>query len=224
MTVITLMETLAIRTVPDFLTPKEIADLTVLLDDHLRATDWRPTYVGEELSELPHSVQQVLDRAVARQLPAIQAVFPSARRASPWQFIEFGPGEGAVRHLDGIAPDPLGHPRHVARIGVTIEDAADGGEFFIETGPGEGVWDARLGDGPHPGYEPGMRFTRIAPHDKISRGEQDTSWIHTVTGSPRTLPASTGTATVYGAQLIHGINPVHQGRCRKFITGLIAGR
>ncbi|MFD8982826.1 hypothetical protein [Streptomyces sp. NPDC059564] len=50
-------------------------------------------YVVEELSDLP-PVQQVLDRAVARQLPEIQPVFPSARRASPWQFIEFGRARG----------------------------------------------------------------------------------------------------------------------------------
>lgn len=224
MTVITLTETLAVRTVPGFLDPKEITELTALLDDHLAAISWRPAYVGEELDDLPARVHEVLDRAVARHLPEIRQVFPSAVGASPWQFIQFGPGEGAVRHLDGIGPDPLAHPRHVARIGVTIEDATAGGGFFIETGPGEAVWDTRLDAGPHTGYEPGMRFTRIAPHDKISRGEQDTSWIHTVTGSPTVLPADTGTATVYGAQLIHGINPVHQGHCRKFITGLTSGR
>ncbi|WP_354384148.1 hypothetical protein [Streptomyces sp. PvR034] len=221
---ITLTETLAIRTVPGFLNPKEISDLTVLLDDHLAATGWRSAYVGEELDDLPARVHEVLDTAVARHLPQIRQVFPSAVGASPWQFIEFGPGEGAVRHLDGIGPDPLAHPRHVARIGVTIEDATAGGEFFIETGPGEAVWDTGLEAGPHAGYEAGMRVTRIAPHDKISRGEQDTSWIHTVNGSPTVLLASTGTAIVYGAQLIHGSNPVHQGRCRKFITGLISGR
>ncbi|MFD8982825.1 hypothetical protein [Streptomyces sp. NPDC059564] len=68
-----------------------------------------------------------------------------------------------------------------------------------------------------------MRFTRMAPHDKISRGDHDTSWIHTITGSPSTMPARTGTAIVYGAQLIHGINSVTEGRCRTFITGLVAG-
>ncbi|GHA43455.1 hypothetical protein GCM10010329_77910 [Streptomyces spiroverticillatus] len=219
---ITLTETLAVRSVPGFLDPKEIAFLTGLLDDHLAATGWSPAYVGEELDDLPPRVQEVLDAAVARHLPQIQQVFPSAVGTSPWQYIEFGPGEGAVRHLDGIGPDPLARPRHVARIGVSVEDAVTGGEFFIETAPSDGIWDTRLADGPHRGYEPGMRFTRIAPHDKISRGEQDTSWIHTVTGHPDVLPADTGTATVYGAQLIHGIRPVGQGRCRKFITGLLA--
>ncbi|MFI1153998.1 hypothetical protein [Streptomyces sp. NPDC020817] len=88
----------------------------------------------------------VLGSAVARHLPEIRRMFPSAVGASPWQ--------------------------------------------FIETGPGDGVWDKRRDAGPRAGCEPGMRFTRIVP----------------------------------GAQLIHGINPVHQGRCRKFITGLSSGR
>lgn len=221
---ITLNETLAVRTVPAFLTPKEVTELAVLLDDHLSATGWSPSYVGEELADLPVTVHEILDQAVARHLPEIRVVFPSAAGASPWQFIEFGPGQGAVRHMDGIGADPLALPRHVARIGVTIEDADAGGEFFVETSQDEAVWDRRIGEGPHPGYEPGMRFTRIAPHDRISLGDQDTDWIHTVTGSPRVLPAATGTALVYGAQLIHGIQPVTRGRCRKFITGLTAGR
>ncbi|MEV0992709.1 hypothetical protein [Streptomyces sp. NPDC049949] len=177
---ITLTETLAVRTVPGFLDPKEISGLTALLDDHLATTGWRPVYVGEVLDDLPARVPEVLGSAVAGHLPEIRQMFPSAVGASPWQ--------------------------------------------FIETGPGDGVWDKRRDAGPHAGYEPGMRFTRIAPHGKISCGERGTSWIHTVTGSPRFLPADTGTATVYGAQLIHGINPVHQGRCRKFITGLTSGR
>ncbi|WP_405496547.1 hypothetical protein [Streptomyces sp. NBC_00096] len=220
---ITLTETLATHTVDGFLTPKEISELTALLDAHLAATGWRPSYVGEELTNLPDPVQRVLDGAVRTHLPALRQAFPSADGASPWQYIEFGPGEGAVRHLDGIGPDPLAFPRHVARIGVTIQDAAVGGDFFIETSSSTGLWDERLGEGPHPGYAPGMRFTRIAPHDKISRGEQDTDWIHTVTGTRWTTPASTGTAVAYGAQLIHGITPVTGGRCRKFITGLTTG-
>ncbi|MFA7764595.1 hypothetical protein ACGFNX_15805 [Streptomyces sp. NPDC048723] len=219
---ITLTETLTTHTVDAFLSPKEISELTVLLDAHLAATGWRPSYVGEELTDLPDHVQRVLNAAVEMHLPALRQVFPSADGASPWQYIEFGPGEGAVRHLDGIGPDPLAFPRHVARIGVTIQDAISGGDFFIETSSSPAIWDEHLGEGPHPGYAPGMRFTRIAPHDKISRGDEDTTWIHTVTGARWTTPASTGTAVAYGAQLIHGITPVTQGRCRKFITGLTA--
>ncbi|MFD8292144.1 hypothetical protein ACFV2B_28520 [Streptomyces lavendulae] len=221
---ITLTETLATHTVDGFLAPKEITQLGRLLDAHLAATSWRPAYVGEELTDLPAQVQHILTTAVEAHLPALRQAFPSADGASPWQYIEFGPGEGAVRHLDGIGPDPLTFPRHVARIGVTIQDATAGGEFFIETSSSPGIWDDHYGEGPHPGYAPGMRFTRIAPHDKISRGEQDTAWIHTVTGTRWTTPASTGTAVAYGAQLIHGITPVTQGRCRKFITGLTTHR
>ncbi|MEU5128226.1 hypothetical protein [Streptomyces mobaraensis] len=86
----------------------------------------------------------------------------------------------------------------------------------------EEVWDPRF-DGDHaPGYAPGMRFTRIAPHDKVSHGTADTAWIHRVHGNRWTTPAGPGTAVVYGAQLIHGVNAVAEGRTRRFITGLTA--
>ncbi|MFJ9943228.1 hypothetical protein [Streptomyces erythrochromogenes] len=101
---------------------------------------------------------------------------------------------------------------------MTIQDAISGGGFFIETSSSPAIWDEHPGEGPHPGYAPGMRFTRIAPHDKISRGDEYTHWIHAVTGARWTTPASTGTAVAYGARLIYGTTPVAQGRCRKFIT------
>ncbi|KNB54223.1 hypothetical protein [Streptomyces caatingaensis] len=220
---ITLTETLAVDTVDAFLTAGEVARLAEAVERHIVRTGWQPSYVGEELRELPDEVQDVLDAATRRHLPEIRRTFPAVTGVSPWQLIQFGPGEGAVRHMDGIAADPFGTPRHVARIGVTVEDAREGGEFFFETTSSEGVWDTRHDGTSAPGYAEGMRFTRIAPHDRISRDEPDTAWIHEVRGVPWTTPAGAGTGIVYGAQLIHGITPVVSGRCRKFITGLVAG-
>ncbi|MEU3354791.1 hypothetical protein [Streptomyces sp. NPDC037389] len=219
---ITLTETLAVDTVDDFLTREDVARLARLVDIRITETGWRPAYVGQELTELPDEVQASLQAAVLRHLPEIQRTFPSAVGCSPWQLIQFDSGEGAVRHLDGIGPDPLASPRHVARIGVTVQDAEAGGEFFFETTSSDDLWDTHRDGLAAPGYAHGMRFTRIAPHDRISRDEPDVAWIHKVSGVPWTTPAGAGTAVVYGAQLIHGIAPVVRGRCRKFITGLVA--
>ncbi|MEU1313094.1 hypothetical protein ABZ419_29955 [Streptomyces cinnamoneus] len=220
---ITLTETLAVDTVDEFLTAEEVAHLARVMDRHIERTGWKPAYTGEELAVLPDEVQDALRDAVLRHLPEIRRVFPSATGCSPWQLIQFDAGEGAVRHLDGIGADPFAAPRHVARIGVTVQDAERGGEFFFETTSSPRLWDPRFGEATTPGYAPGMRFSRIAPHDKISRQDPETDWIHQVRGTPWTTPAGRGTAIVYGAQLIHGITPVTAGRCRKFITGLIAG-
>ncbi|MFI9205523.1 hypothetical protein [Streptomyces sp. NPDC053048] len=220
---ITLTETLAVDTVDEFLTAGEVVPLSRAMDRHIERTGWRPAYVGEELTVLPDEAQGALQAATLRHLPEIRRTFPSVTGCSPWQLIQFDAGEGAVRHLDGIGADPFTAPRHVARIGVTIQDAEQGGQFFFETTSSDRLWDPRFGAGATPGYADGMRFTRIAPHDKISRQDPETDWIHEIRGIPWSTPAGTGTAVVYGAQLIHGITPVVRGRCRKFITGLIAG-
>lgn len=220
---ITLAQTLAVDTVDEFLTSEEVARLSRAMDRFIQRTGWRPAYVGEELNVLPDEVQGALQAATLRHLPEIRRTFPAVTGCSPWQLIQFDAGEGAVRHLDGIGADPLTGPRHVARIGVTVQDAQAGGRFFFETTSSPHLWDPRFGEGAAPGYADGMRFTRIAPHDKISRQDPETDWIHGVRGTPWTTPASAGTAIVYGAQLIHGITPVTEGRCRKFITGLLAG-
>ncbi|MEV5508931.1 hypothetical protein [Streptomyces orinoci] len=220
---ITLTETLAVDTVDEFLTAVEVTHLSQAIDNHIKRTDWHPAYVGQELTEIPDEVQQVLTAALHQHLPEIQRTFPSATGCSPWQFIQFEAGEGATRHMDGVAADPMVERGHVARIQVAVEEAVLGGEFFFETTSSDEVWDPHYADIQAPGFAAGMRFARIAPHDRVSRDEPDTAWIHTVRGNPWTTPAGAGTAVVYGAQLIHGVSPVRSGRTRRFITGLTTG-
>ncbi|MEU4208658.1 hypothetical protein AB0F13_01420 [Streptomyces sp. NPDC026206] len=160
---ITLTETLAVDTVDEFLTNEEVARLSRAMDSFIQRTGWKPAYVGEELVVLPDEVQDALQAATLHHLPEIRRTFPSAMGCSPWQLIQFDAGEGAVHHLDGIGADPLTAPRHVARIGVTIQDAEAGGQFFFETTSSTDLWDPRFSEGTTPGYADGMRFTRIAP-------------------------------------------------------------
>ncbi|MGK5642807.1 hypothetical protein ACSNOK_31540 [Streptomyces sp. URMC 126] len=221
--VITLAETLAVDTVDAILTPEETALPARAIDEHIERTGWHPAYVGEELTALPDSVERVLTAATLRHPPELRRTFPSVTGCSPWQFIQFEAGQGAARHMDGIDADPFAAPRHVARVQVVVEDAAEGGAFFFETTSSDEVWDPRHDGRQDPGYAAGMRFTRIAPHDRISRDAPDTDWIHRVRGNPWTTPAGPGTAVVYRAQLIHGVTPVTAGRSRRFITGLTAG-
>ncbi|MEV5508197.1 hypothetical protein [Streptomyces orinoci] len=77
-----------------------------------------------------------------------------------------------------IGGDPFAGNGHVARIQVAVEDAADGGKFSFGATSSEEVWDLRHQGARPPGFEPGMRFTRIAPHDRASRDERDTVRIH----------------------------------------------
>lgn len=204
---IQLNETLGIHTVEGFLSPEQLAPLADAVEEHLAATGWQPTYVGQEM-DLPDTVNAVLSEAVARHLPEIRQVFPSAAGASPWQYIQFEPGQGADRHLDGI--------------GVTLQEAAAGGQFFIETTSSDAQWDPRHAQ-PAPArapYAPDMRFTHTAHHYAVADRLPQAAWLATVRGVPWTTPAGPGVGVVYGAQLIHGITPVTAGRCRKFITGL----
>ncbi|GAU70665.1 hypothetical protein SSP35_21_00600 [Streptomyces sp. NBRC 110611] len=52
--------------------------------------------------------------------------------------------------------------------------------------------------------------------------EQAATWIDALPRTRWLSDTATGTATLYGVQVIHGVTPVTQGRLRKFISTLTA--
>ncbi|MFI1967967.1 hypothetical protein BLA24_21820 [Streptomyces cinnamoneus] len=210
-------ETLAVHTLEGFLTPEETAQVTKLLDEHLEATRWVPARPSEGTVP-PEAVQEILAAGIARALPAIRRVFPSVAAATPWDYHDLGPGDRIDAHLHGVG-EPDARPQRVARVAFHLQEASRGGEFYVDTCSAEDLWTSRVA-GSGSAFVPGTRFAREVSHE--GRPED----LAALAGIPRTRWTSAppaGTAVVYGAQLVHGVETVREGRLRKLITNLLDG-
>ncbi|MFF4155809.1 hypothetical protein [Streptomyces sp. NPDC001678] len=210
-------ETLAVQTVEGFLTPDETERLTKFLDEHLAATGWRPARPSDGLVA-PGEVQEILAAGVERALPAIRRVFPSVATVTPWDYHDLRPGDSIEPHLHGV-DDPDRRRQRVARVAFHLQEADQGGAFYVETASSEALWTDRTA-GSGSAFTPGTRFAREISHHA---GPEATAALARV---PRTRWTSTPparTAVVYGAQLVHGVETVRAGRLRKLITNLLSG-
>ncbi|MGW0902983.1 hypothetical protein [Streptomyces sp. NPDC002853] len=95
-------------------------------------------------------------------MPAIRCTMPSITVAAPWAYPEFTAGQEVPTHLDGI-PDPTTAPRRLDGIGVVLDDAEAGGDFYIETTSSPGIWSGQeVSEGE--GFMPATPLTRSLPH------------------------------------------------------------
>ncbi|GAA0358125.1 hypothetical protein GCM10010319_39320 [Streptomyces blastmyceticus] len=208
-------ETLAVHTVEGFLTPDESDRLTKLLDEHLVATGWAPARPSDGLVA-PEEVQEILAVGIERALPAIRRVFPSVAGATPWDYHDLGPGDSIEPHLHGVG-EPDARPQRVARVAFHLQEAERGGEFYVETASSDALWTERVA-GPGSSFVPGTRFAREISHHA---GPEATAALSGVPRTRWTSAPPAGTAVVYGAQLVHGVAVVREGRLRKLITNLL---
>ncbi|MER7468113.1 hypothetical protein [Streptomyces sp. NPDC097981] len=208
-------ETLAVHTVEGFLSLEEITQLTKLLDDHLATTGWAPVRPSDGITP-PDEIQEILAIALQRALPAIQRTFPAVAGATAWDYHDLGPGDGIDPHLHGVG-DPDERPQRVARMAFHLQEADQGGQFYVDTSSSEALWTDRTAD-EGSAFAPGTRFAREISHHATPET------IAALRDVPRTRWTSAppaGTAIVYGAQLVHGVETVRQGRLRKLITNLL---
>ncbi|GGU66060.1 hypothetical protein GCM10010211_34120 [Streptomyces albospinus] len=207
-------ETLAVQTIEHFLTPEETAQVTKIMDEHLAMTGWVPARPAEGLTP-PGSVQELLDGAIERAMPALHRAFPSALWVDPWLYYDLKPGDMIRVHVHGLG-GPDEQLVRLARVVFNLQDAEEGGEFYLDTSSCDELWSDRRA-GPDGTFAPGTRFT----HEITARsGPVD---LNTIAATRWLCQPPPGTTLVYGAQLIHGVTPVVAGRVRKLITNLCAG-
>ncbi|WP_229327568.1 hypothetical protein [Streptomyces sp. UNOC14_S4] len=209
-------ETMAVHTVEGFLTPDETALLTKLLDEHLVATGWSPDRPSDGLVA-PAEVQKILAVGIERALPAIRRVFPSVAGATPWDYHDLGPGDSIEPHLHGVG-EPDARPQRIARVAFHLQEAERGGEFYVETTSSDALWTERVA-GPGSSFAPGTRFAREISHHA---GPEAAAVLGRLPRTRWTSAPPAGTAVVYGAQLVHGVTVVREGRLRKLITNLLS--
>lgn len=214
-------ETLVLQTVEDFLTSDELSQLRKIMDDEQHATGWPPRFQAEVVPA-PSPAQELLRHATERALPAIRRAMPSIRTSAAWGYTELAPDGRVPTHIDGI-PDVSAVPRRLGRIGVVLEAADTGGEFYVETTSHDGIWRGSVA-GEADGFHPGSALTHSLPHSPgpdVHQHDGEPEWLR---NAPRTrwiTDAGPGIAVAYGAQVIHGVLPVRAGRLRKFVTDLL---
>ncbi|MEU9372652.1 hypothetical protein AB0D94_02570 [Streptomyces sp. NPDC048255] len=208
-------ETLAVHTVEGFLDREEISQLTKLLDDHLTTAGWTPARPSDGITP-PGEIQEILATALQRALPAIRRTFPSVAGATPWDYHDLGPGDRIDPHLHGVG-DPDERPQRVARVAFHLQEADLGGEFYVDTSSSDALWTGRTA-GERSAFAPGTRFAREISHHA---GPEAVAALRDVPRTRWTSAPSAGTAIVYGAQLVHGVETVREGRLRKLITNLL---
>lgn len=214
-------ETLALHTTEGFLNDSELAQLRKIMRGELDESGWRPRHQAEILLA-PPAAQEILQEATRRALPTIRRTMPSITAAAPWAYTELTAGQEVPTHLDGI-PDPATAPRRLGRIGVVLDDAEAGGEFYVETTSSPGIWS---GDevGEAEGFMPATPLTHSLPHaPKPDAPLHDSApkWLAEARRTRWTTDARAGTAVAYGSQVIHGVSPVRSGHLRKFVTDLL---
>ncbi|GHF65568.1 hypothetical protein GCM10010218_53840 [Streptomyces mashuensis] len=205
-------ETLGVQTVEDFLTTDETAELTKIVDDHLAATGWVPARPSEGTTP-PQAAQAVLNGAVHRALPVLRRVFPSAVGVDEWLYHDLKPGDRIRPHVHGVG-DPQARPHRIARVVFNLQDADEGGQFYLDTYASDDLWSQAVPDSSDHG--PGTRYVPeiTARSGPVKLDEiPHTRWI--------CVPPP-GTLVVYGSQLVHGVTPLVSGRARKLITDLLA--
>lgn len=220
----------AIHSVEGFLTHEEVAAVTSALDsvidtssdgcDIARAPElsvhYIPGYTPEdivnifepasrrELRFLPDEVVEILDTASNRAMDRIRSVFPSVEETGPWIYVEYGPGQYVTPHVDyPNDPDNPGLVKYAA-ISVTLQQAADGGEFFVET----------ISDSNHRDSE-GRVVRDLHWGDSRFRSRSRTRWL---------VRPEVGDAVLWGTEVCHGTKPVRQGCARKLIAFVQTGR
>ncbi|MFC5147835.1 hypothetical protein [Streptomyces aureoversilis] len=211
-----LTETLALQSVEEFLTPAELGQLVKIMDSEIAATGWKPRRQAE-LLRAPGLAQEILRAATARALHVLQRALPSVAADARWDYTELTAGQHIPTHVDGI-PDPAVAPRRIGRIGVVLEDADEGGEFYIETTAAPAVWTGAV-VGEAEGYAPGTPLTHRMPH--LGGHEAVPAWLRDIDSTRWVTPTRPGTALAYGAQVLHGVQPVRAGKLRKFVTDLL---
>lgn len=233
-----LTETLTVGSIEGFLTHREAADLTAIMDEFLTNTPRsvfgtrRKTSIHEipghdtaeamsiyepagrlEITEIPTAAEQLLQQAFTRAHPILASTLPSVTSCRPWTYVEYGAGQHITAHIDGIAPNPQCWPRQIAGISVSIGELGHGGDFFVETTSDPRIWNeaCSVGDG----YDPAMRFA----HDGA---DNSSDWFRSMPRTRWSVAPAAGTALLYGSQLTHGTHPVTGGHARKFISWLFA--
>ncbi|MFI1970481.1 hypothetical protein [Streptomyces cinnamoneus] len=216
---ISLGETLALQTVEHFLQPEELTQLRKIMDQHLRVAGWTSGPYAQLLLA-PDGAQEILRQATARSLPVIRRSMPSIDGDVPWHYTELLPGMSVPAHIDGI-PHPATPPRRLGRIGVVVEEADGGGQFYLETTSSGAVWSGH-DVGEADGYADGTPLTHDAPHlpgPDVHAAEPP--WLAGVRRTRWISDSGAGTAVAYGAQVLHGVTTVQAGRLRKFVTDLV---
>jgi hypothetical protein len=155
-----------------------------------------------ECTELPADVVDTLETVFARNLPALRYAYPEATRNNGWFYVEYGAEQFVNPHVDyhGRIGDPW--PGVLATVSLSVCAADRGGEFFIETSGSDAVWEK-----PHVARR-GLDWSTPA-----FREQRRVRW---------TARSEAGDMLVWGSQVIHGTEPVIEGRSCKFLTQLLS--
>ncbi|MEU1129098.1 hypothetical protein ABZ383_04420 [Streptomyces sp. NPDC005900] len=214
-------ESLVLQSVEGFLTREELASLSKIMDADPHLADWSPRFQAEAVA-VPPQAEEILQHATARAMPTLRRAIPSLRSAAPWGYTELTAGRCVPTHVDGI-PDPEAEHCRLGRIGVVLEEADSGGEFYVETTADDSVWSGQV-VGEKENFLPGTPLTRSMPHASgPASGPHHgvPGWLADADRTRWVTDVGAGVALAYGAQVIHGVRPVRGGRLRKFVTDLL---
>jgi hypothetical protein len=214
-----ILESFSIFSIEDFLTKVEIKDLisafnkietqtevefgkhSVHTSDEYSTKELALAFEPNgryEINNIPSEVETVLNNALKRNINRIQQIFPEVKRAIPWNFLAYGKNQFCTSHVDYIFKTETKETVFCG-IGIMLVPATVGGEFFIETSGSEKYIINRE-------VASDMNYT-----NKNFKNMKRTKW---------TVNQKEGTAVIYGAQTIHGTNPVIEGRSKKIISWL----
>jgi len=163
-----------------------------------------------EITTLPAEVVEILDDAAGHSLPVLRRPFPAVDCWGSWTYLEYHIGQCITPHADTVTADPSSYPRQIAGVSVVLTDDFAGGHFFVETCGSDTIW-------------------ADAPDGTLDRLLTDSADLSSpgFAAVPRTrwrARQRAGDALVYGAQLVHGTEPVLSGVARKIIGWFMESR
>ena len=149
-----------------------------------------------ELNNIPKEITEILDIAVKSNLSSIKEIFPKAKHALPWNYVEYNSNQYCNSHVDYLFKTEKKEIVYCG-IGIMLKNAEKGGEFYIETsGSSDYISNGKA--------KKNLNYS----NDKFIKMPK-TKWV---------VEQGLGTALLYGTQTIHGTNPVLNGKCKKIIS------
>jgi hypothetical protein len=149
-----------------------------------------------EFDELPADVVADIDQAVSERLDDIRIAYPGATGVQGWFYVSYLPGQHVAPHIDYPVDDDFPSDVKYAAIGVTLQSAKVGGEFFVETFGAAIHWD-------HGRVRPG--------------GDMNSPWFRELPRTRWHTRPNVGDAILWGTQMVHGTEPVGAGAAAKLI-------
>ncbi|MGR5907938.1 hypothetical protein ACT7DL_16300 [Bacillus paranthracis] len=95
-----------------------------------------------EITELPNSVVELLNKAFIRNIDNINISYPSVKSPDCWIYLEYGEGQYITPHIDYAHNLERPENPKITGINILLNSEFEGAEFYVQTTGSLDIWDS----------------------------------------------------------------------------------